>query len=420
MFFKRYAVYLFADILSKAPAFLLLPFLTKHLSQEEYGLLANYNSVVAISYLVVHLSAAGNLGASYFKRTKKENSETIAASVILFFLNLLLVFLILISSWGQDLIVSLGLKPEIVWLVCLQSFLTGFLLLLITNERFKDKVWNVLFIQIIVFSIQIVLTYGLYSYNDGSIELRIVAIVVAQLLASVLGIVFLLKDGFHFILPTRTRIKEVYAFGIPLIPHVLSGWLKSGADRFLITAYLGATILGIYSVGYQLATAMMILAQAIQKAISPEIYKALSNYNKHDFNRATLNTLKGMGVLAVTGLACYLLYYFFFDLIFGEDYRKSFFLILPLFLYFFIKGVYMQFASYLYFLKKNWIISATNIFISAIYISLLYLLFSSGVEPDTGLNWLVRILLLTEFILLSTVALSIVYFRRKGLFYQQL
>lgn len=415
--FKRYSLFLAADILGKAPAFLLLPFLTKNLSQEEYGLLANYNSVVAFSYLAVDMSASGNLGAGYFKRTDQENNLTITSSVSVFFFNLILVALFLISPWGQGLVTSLGLDPRIIGLVCLQSFLTGFVLLMSTNERFKDKVYHVLIIQLVVFAVQIVLTYALYNFFNSSIELRIIAIIAAQLLGSLVGVFFLFKGNFKIKCPTWNLIKEVYGFGIPLIPHVLSGWLKSGADRFLITAYLGAAILGIYSVGYQLATAMMILAQAIQKTVSPEIYKGLATYSKETFSNTIRITFKGMVTLFVTGFAGYLLYYFSFDLIFSEEYKESFFLIMPLFFYFFIKGIYIQASSYLYFLKKNWIISATNIVVSGLYILVLYLVLKSGVNADRGLIWLVSILIIAEFILFITVVMSILYYKKKGLFY---
>jgi O-antigen/teichoic acid export membrane protein len=72
---------------------------------------------------------------------------------------------------------------------------------------------------------------------------------------------------------------DALRYGIPLIPHVLAQQALVYADRYLIVAYLGAAATGIYGVAYLPASAVTILAMALNKAFTPQLYHGLAQWN---------------------------------------------------------------------------------------------------------------------------------------------
>ncbi len=68
------------------------------------------------------------------------------------------------------------------------------------------------------------------------------------------------------------------AFGLPLLPHTLAGWLLNLSDRWLLGLFLGLTAaqtlaaIGVYSLGYQLGYAISLIAVSFNAAWMPFLY----------------------------------------------------------------------------------------------------------------------------------------------------
>lgn len=67
----------------------------------------------------------------------------------------------------------------------------------------------------------------------------------------------------------------VLTFGLPLVLHHASGFVKGQLDRIVIYQHYPAEQLGIYSAGLQLASILSILLLAVNKATVPHYYQAL-------------------------------------------------------------------------------------------------------------------------------------------------
>lgn len=82
-------------------------------------------------------------------------------------------------------------------------------------------------------------------------------------------------------------MRELLHFGIPLLPHSLSFWLKSGMDKVLLTTYCGLTINGLYSMAMSFGAAYSIFFTAFKGAYVPYLQKRLNAMN--DINRDSEN-----------------------------------------------------------------------------------------------------------------------------------
>ena len=77
----------------------------------------------------------------------------------------------------------------------------------------------------------------------------------------------------------RGLASEALRFGLPLVPHGISGWVLSVSDRWLLgfllplSAALARAQIGVYSLGYQLAYVVDLVAQSINAAWVPFFYR---------------------------------------------------------------------------------------------------------------------------------------------------
>src|SRR5699024_11315438 len=62
---------------------------------------------------------------------------------------------------------------------------------------------------------------------------------------------------------------------IPLIPHFLAGWFNNAGDRVLIEHFLSLYELGIYSVGAQFNSGLLLLVTSFTLAFATRFYKIM-------------------------------------------------------------------------------------------------------------------------------------------------
>jgi O-antigen/teichoic acid export membrane protein len=98
--------------------------------------------------------------------------------------------------------------------------------------------------------------------------------------------------------------RRALAFGLPLLPHTLAGWLLSVSDRWLLGLLLAvgpvATLatIGVYSVGYQIGYAVGLVAVSFQAAWLPYLYAATGERQATLLGSGTTVVAAGMAGLA--------------------------------------------------------------------------------------------------------------------------
>ncbi|MFH4134884.1 oligosaccharide flippase family protein, partial [Acinetobacter baumannii] len=69
----------------------------------------------------------------------------------------------------------------------------------------------------------------------------------------------------------------IFTFGLPLILHQSSFFIKGQLDRIFIYQQYSKAELGIYSAGVQIAAVLPIILMALNKAIVPYYYQGLKD-----------------------------------------------------------------------------------------------------------------------------------------------
>jgi O-antigen/teichoic acid export membrane protein len=78
---------------------------------------------------------------------------------------------------------------------------------------------------------------------------------------------------------STARLAEMLRFALPLIPAAISFWIVNLADRYFIQYYVSASEVGLYQVGYAVASVVALVTAAFQQAWGPF---ALSIHRKEE------------------------------------------------------------------------------------------------------------------------------------------
>jgi O-antigen/teichoic acid export membrane protein len=75
----------------------------------------------------------------------------------------------------------------------------------------------------------------------------------------------------------RELLKRIFAFGLPLVPANIIGWLFAGMDRLALRAWSDFTQIGLYSTGFKIAGVFLIAQSAFCTFWIPTAYRWYEN-----------------------------------------------------------------------------------------------------------------------------------------------
>lgn len=125
---------------------------------------------------------------------------------------------------------------------------------------------------------------SLIIYLVVYMRLGIIGIYIARLLTMVLssGIgLWLTRDSYSRTFSFR-RLKELLYFGMPLVPLSLAHYIMTYSDRYFLRYFFGLNEVGLYGIGYKLASVISLLLFGFQKAWGPYV---LSTYKGKEARR---------------------------------------------------------------------------------------------------------------------------------------
>lgn len=79
------------------------------------------------------------------------------------------------------------------------------------------------------------------------------------------------RHGFRFTSPSRRVLSKYTLYGLPLLPGVLASTVSLGADKYLVSYYLGLKQVGIYSACFAVSALVFFLTGPINDVLFPEL-----------------------------------------------------------------------------------------------------------------------------------------------------
>lgn len=356
--FRSSFIYVFCDGINRAIPFLLLPFITHYLTPADYGVVTNFNVYIQILSVFCYVSTAAALPVMFHK-LEKEQVKLYTSNMIL--LNLYstivcsIIALLFFSAVEKSLDISFTFQVYAIIIV----WFTGITNVNMILWRCEEKP----------------ISFGIYQISQSALSAistilfviilllgwkgRVYSMLFVTVLFGVISLWVLYKRGYLGFKISKEYMKATLLFGLPIIPHALSFWFKSGVDKVLLTEMCGLTANGLYSVAMTWGAIVTMFLTSFNNAYAPFLYQKLSLFDKD--KEGTLDEQKKLvkliwgSILLVFFLVivAYIVSVFLIKMMYASSYYPSLDFLPYVMITQFFNGCYLMFVCFVHYTFKT-------------------------------------------------------------------
>lgn len=290
---------------AKLIGFILLPFYTKWLGTEGYGLsdlITTYSNFL-IGFITLCLSDSLLIFAKGKERSLQSGYFSTALNFALLMSAVWAVVFYGVKTYLGD-IPALGTFANhafMIFGVVISTFLQSYsqqFLLSIDKVRLYSVTGLLLTALTFVLSFILIPKYGIEGY--------IWSFILSNLLTSLFS--FIIAGSYRYFRPAfidRSMLREMLAYSIPLIPNVVMWWFVNSLNRPLMEHHLGLSNIGIYAVANKFPGTLTMLYSMIMVAFSVSVLEEYDKPSFGQFYKRTYRTMFSLVVLAAVVLMCF-------------------------------------------------------------------------------------------------------------------
>ncbi len=298
-------------------SFLLLPIYTSYLITSDYGVIDLIQTYISLFIPIIALRLDSSVFRFLIDERKNENNkiDIITNSLVSLILQTV-IFSVLY------LIIGIFIKFEYYWLIIFNIlFMTLSSVLLQVSRGMGDNIGYSLtccvtgFLTIIL---NIVLVIILKLGGQG--------VLISSGIANLVGCITLffrnkLYKYIKFESVSKTRIKELLKYSLPMIPDGLSWWIINVSDRTFISIFVNTAANGIYAVSSKFSNILSSFFSVINMSWQESASLHINDENRDSFFSKTINNILSIFVtLCVVIMVCIPLA---FDLLIGKSYYDA-------------------------------------------------------------------------------------------------
>ncbi len=370
--------------------FVLLILLANYILPTEYGMLSLFGTLVVFLSYFIDSSTHGYVSVSFFQSDEKNFKKDFSAiCVITVVISIVISTLFIIfHNYLSEL---LRLEPILLYVGIAISFFSVFVQLNLDYLRIHEKIslYGVLSCSFAVLNMLLAL------YFVTRLKLNWHGYIYAQVACNsiffLIALIWFCKDHLLSIPKELKRYKTIILWGLPLIPHLASSWIRQGCDRYIIDASHNMSDVGIFSFALNLTSIIIMIGTAFNATNSVDLYKVLSSDTDERTKKANLK--KKEHIISVIYILATIIIMFttitFVPLVL-PNYTKSLPYFAILSVYGFMHCMYFLYCNYLFYFNQTK--------------QLMYITFGTSVFH------LILSLLLTRYSLYFTSAIYIISF----------
>ncbi|MBI6191591.1 oligosaccharide flippase family protein [Providencia rettgeri] len=376
---KTSSIYLLSNLLNAIIPFLLLPILTRNLTTAEYGQIAIFQMLLTGVTAIIGLNSSAAANRKFYDENETTSSlrEYNGSSLqIIIFSSLITFFLTFIFSNELSYFLTIPIS-WIYYSVIISSF-TYVCTFRLGQWQIRSKAKHYGLLQVTSSTVNMLLSlYLVISLREGASG-RVNAQLITSIIFAIIAITLLYKDNLiKLITFCPSKIKELLAYGLPLVPHNIGFFLIGSIDRFFINKEIGLSETGIYMVALQISLGLAIIFDAINKAYVPWLFgKLKENEYKEKVIIVKFTYLYCFSLLLIPLLG-FILGPTLVIFIAGKNYAEAGNLIGWLCLGQTFGGMYLMVTNYLFYSKKTGKLASITIFTGIINVLLLIVLIHS-------------------------------------------
>lgn len=364
-------IYLVSNIFNAAVPFMLLPVLTRVLSQEEYGQIALFMMVMFVMPVFVEFCVVGSVARKYYDYEVEHFSSYVGTVFKIIFTGTVasIVVIMLLKDFIET---AISIKTHWLILAVIISLCNSVMGVRLGQWQVRGQAINYGVFTFVKTLLIAVLSLSFVVGLDWGGEGQILAMLYGSILMSTVATYLLYKNKlliFERNKPGHT--KEALDYGVGLIPHILGGFLLLSVDRYIVDRELGISAVGVYMVAYQLSLVFNIIFDAGNKAFVPWLFSLL----KRDIHTEKIELVKytylSMLVLIIMSIFPFVIGPSILVFVAGDKYIQAGELIGYLCLGQIFNGMYLMVTNYMFFAKKTKHLSFVTIFTGCINLTLL-------------------------------------------------
>lgn len=356
---KRFISYSSFGVLSSFIGFLTVPYLTRVLTPDDFGIVGLFLSVLLFLVPCLSLSSEGLVGIKKVDLSIDKYQVFVNQFISLVFTISLIVFcvcflLVLIIDKYTLFLLALPFVALLQGLGRLHYI-----------ELVQDKKTTSFGLYTITHALILLgATYISISVLHMDWSGRVLAILVAEFILFILRYKYTFDAlrGYRFYL-TKVFVIEVAKYGFPLFFLLIAAWLLNESDRFIVLKFLSLSDVGIYTASYSLGLAINILNNAMTNTVVPSIYNCLKS-GCGRIKLRKINLFYSVFILIIS-LCASILFYYFGAIILGDEFEKGVLVTCIVLVAFGFNGMYRMVGLPLDYLKKT-VLKTINFYIAAV------------------------------------------------------
>lgn len=277
-FFKDSAVYGAASILVRSAALLLVPFYTRVLIPDDYGVIDLLTITTSFIAVTVALEIAQAV-ARFFPDAAGESQRVGYASTSLWFsitaYSLFLIVSVVLADQLSAWLLGAGDRAAIFRVAMAATWFTGIFYLVQSQLRYSLQPRRYV-MSSVIFSLTSLATSVLFVLVLGQ---GVIGVFYGQLAGGIVGLAVALRSsgGVYRLEFDRVKLAQMLRFSIPLIPSSIGVIVALYIDRIAINELMTISDVGLFGVGYRLSSVTGLLMVGFVSALTPLIYTHYSD-----------------------------------------------------------------------------------------------------------------------------------------------
>jgi len=272
-FLKDGATYGIATILTRGMSLLAVPIYTRVISPSDYGALDLLTVLGTLVNLTIALEVSQGLARFYGSAPNATERRAYASTALWFTLATytvaLSISLVVADELAPHITGSSG-GSEVLRIAFLAFWASGIFYLVQSQLRWDLRARAYATVSVVATVLGIAVSVVLVAIA----RLGLVGILIGQLVASGIGAMLGLLIARESYRPTfdTSKLRAMLSFSLPLVPSGMGVFVTMYADRIFIVTIMSIADVGIYGLGYRLASLTSLLTLAAQGAITPLVY----------------------------------------------------------------------------------------------------------------------------------------------------
>lgn len=340
--------------------FILLPILAKYLTKGELGTLYLIETLAQITSPFVLGNIQGAISSEFFHLSARELRAYIGAALAAASTALLLV---------SGAFIAWHLAGGYQWNVPTQYFLLapllassrilGNVVLGLMQMQQRIRPYALLSLAMIVLDIAVTATAVVVLLQG--LGGRLMGTLASQALITAASLIWLYKQGLVNFDGMRQFLAPVLRYVLPLVPHTLAGTLLSMSDRFLLSKFLGNSVLAIYGVAAQLSSGMMLVSMSVCQAWNPMLFRAYKDHGRNADAYVNPMLLKIQGFFALTAIGVLVVGHVILERWMGSSFKDSLTVMPWLIGGLFLQSCFMLYSSTFFYLGRTGLLSSITV-----------------------------------------------------------